>query len=338
MFSRRGLFGLMAGAMLAGMAGCNLETPPPAAGPGKTADSTTAAPPKAETATEGKPKAVIGVSLLTLANPFFKDMGDAMTAEGKKNGYEVLITAGEMDAARQRDQVNDFIAKKVNAIILCPCDSRSVGTAIQAANKAGIPVFTADIASLDTASKVVSHIATDNYEGGKLAGQAMVEALGGKGKVAIIDHPEVESVMMRTKGFKEVVANAKGIQIVAQLPGGAQRDTAYKTAQDILEKYPDLAGFFCINDPTAFGAISALEKAGRLAKVKVISFDGQPEARQAVKDGKIYAEPIQYPDKIGATAIQTIARYMAGETVPPQILIPTTLYKKADADKDTSLK
>src|SRR5262249_7560911 len=157
----------------------------------------------------------------------------------------------------QKDQVNDFIVKKVNAIILCPCDSRSVGTTILAANKAGIPVFTADIASLDKASKVVAHIATDNYEGGKLAGQAMIEALVGKGKVAIIDHPEVESVILRTKGFKEVVAGAKGIQIVAQLPGGAQRDTAYKTAQDILEKNQDLAGIFCINDPTAFGAIAA---------------------------------------------------------------------------------
>jgi ribose transport system substrate-binding protein len=313
--------------LLLALAGCNKgeETPPL---PGKPSDLPAST----------KPKGTIGVSVLTLENPFFKDMGDAMVAEGKKNGYGVVVTSGEFDAARQKDQVNDFIAKKVNAIVLCPCDSKSIATSIQEANKAGIPVFTADIACLDKTAKVVSHIATDNYAGGKLAGQAMIDALGGKGKVAIIDHPEVESVLQRTKGFREVVAGANGIQIVAQLPGGAKRDTALKTAQDILEKNPDLAGIFCINDPTAFGAVAAIEKAGRQGKIKVISFDGQLEAKQAVKDGKIYGEPIQYPEKIGAQTIQAIAKYMAGEQVEPQILIPTTLYTRAEADKDTKLK
>ena len=101
-------------------------------------------------AAEKKPKATIGVSLLTLTHPFFRDLGDA--------------------------------------IVLAPCDSKAVGTVIAEANKAGIPVFTVDIAALATGAKVVSHVATDNLSGGNLAAQAMIEALGGKGKVAIIDH------------------------------------------------------------------------------------------------------------------------------------------------------
>ncbi len=313
---------------LVALQGCS---PPPAATPNGPGPAPT--PGTAGTAS----KKTIGVSVLTLENPFFKIMGDAMKAEGEKNGFEVIVTAGEKDPAKQKDQVSDFITKKVSAIVLCPCDSRAVGTAISAANTAGIPVFTADIASLDTASKVVSHIATDNYEGGKLAGKAMIDATGGKGKVAIIDFPEAESVQQRTKGFKKVLDGAKGLQIVAQLDGRATRDDAYKTAQDILQKNPDLAGIFCINDPTAFGAVAAIEKAGRQGKVKVISFDGQLEAKQAVKDGKIYAEPIQYPDKIGQMTIQAIVKYMAGEKVEPQTLIPTMLYTKADADKDPAL-
>lgn len=314
---------------LLALQGCSSNPPPPAAsGGGPTTPPTTSG-----TAT----KKTIGVSVLTLENPFFKIMGDAMKAEGEKNGFDVIVTAGEKDAAKQKDQVSDFITKKVSAIVLCPCDSKSVGTAIQAANGANIPVFTADIANLDPAAKVISHIATDNYEGGKLAGKAITDAIGGKGKVAIIDFPEAESVMQRTKGFKEVVAKSPGIQIVADLDGRATRDDSYKVAQDILQKNPDLAGIFCINDPTAFGAVAALEKAGKSGKVKIISFDGQLEAKQAVKDGKIYAEPIQYPDKIGQMTIQSIVKYLAGEKVPPQTLIPTTLYTKAEADKDPDL-
>jgi len=317
--------------LMATLAGCNQQAGDNSASAGGAASNTTAASAPTQ-------KGAIGVSLLTMENPFFKDIGNAMQDEAAKSGYSVIVTAGEKDPARQRDQVNDFIVKKVSAIVLSPCDSKAIGTAIQAANKAGIPVFTADIASMDKTAKVVAHVATDNYEGGKLAGKAMIEALGGKGKIAIIDHPEVESGIMRTKGFKETIAGAKGIQVVAQLPGGGARDLSFKVAQDILEKNPDLNGIFAINDPSALGTVAALEKAGRLSKVKVIGFDGQLEAKQAIKEGKIFADSIQFPDKIGRTVVQSIVKYMGGEKVPSQVLIPTSLYHKADAEKDPALK
>jgi ribose transport system substrate-binding protein len=288
--------------------------------------------------TPAKSSVTIGTSLLTMQNPFFKDIADSMTAEGAKNGYTVNIQAGELDPAKQKDQVNDFIVKKVSAIVLSPVDSRSIGTSIQAANAANIPVFTADIASLDPKAKVVSHVATDNFGGGKLAGEAMVKALAGKGKVAIISHPEVESVIQRAKGFREAIAKSPGIQIVAELPGKGQRDTSFKVAQDILQAHPDVVGIFAINDPSALGAVAAIEKGGQAGKIIVIGFDGMKEARQAVKEGKIYADVVQHPDTIGQLTIQTIQKYMAGEKVEPVTLIPATTYTKVDADKDASLK
>jgi len=293
---------------------------------------------KNKPAATDKPKPLIGVSLLTLTNPFFKEMGDTMRAEGEKRGYEVVITSGEFDPARQRDQVKDFIMRKASAIVLCPCDSKSIGTAIIEANNAGIPVFTADIASIAPGAKVVCHVATDNYEGGKIAGRAMIELLNGKGNVAILDHPETESVMMRTKGFGEETAKAPGIQVVARLPGGGARDKSFAAAQDIIQGHPDLDAIFAINDPSALGAISAIEKAGKTGKIKVIGFDGQPEAKQAVKDGKMYATVLQYPRRIASSTIEAIAAYMSGEQIPPQNLIPTALYRQADAQKDPELK
>lgn len=288
-----------------------------------------------------KPKATIGVSLLTLTNPFFVDLGNAMKDEAAKNGMEVILTAGEFDVAKQKNQVADFIVKRVDAIVLCPCDSKAIGTSIAEANKAGIPVFTADIAALS--GKVVSHVATDNYGGGKEAAKAIIEALGGTGKVAILDHPEVESVLLRTKGFEEIIAqhNAAGggkIEIVAKLPGGGAKDKSFKTAEDILQAHANLDGIFAINDPSALGAVAALEKAGKAGRVKVVGFDGMPEGKQAIKSGKIYADPIQFPDRIGRQTVQAIVKYMAGDDVPRQILIPTALYRKADAEKDQTLK
>jgi ribose transport system substrate-binding protein len=290
-------------------------------------------------------KGTIGVSVLTLTNPFFKVIGDTITEEAAQHGYEVMVVSGDRQAAKQQGQVKDFIVRKCAAIVLCPCDSKAIGPVIKEANAAGIPVFTADIKCLVEDADVICHIATDNHQGGREAGKAMIEALGDKGgKIAILDFPVVESCQLRTKGFKEVLSahnssrDTGKITIVAEIDGGGLKDIGYKAAEDVLQAHPDLDGIFAINDPSALGARAALEKAGKADRVKLIGFDGQPEGKQAIKEGKIYADPVQFPDKIGRTTAQTIFRHFDGENVEKEILIPTALYRKADAEKDPELK
>jgi ribose transport system substrate-binding protein len=302
-------------------------------------------PVKSETGAPGKARGTIGVSVLTLTNPFFKVIADSIAAEAAKSGYETLVVSGEFDVAKQQNQVKDFIVKKVAAIVLSPCDSKSIGPVIQEANAAGIPVFTFDIKCLAPDAKVVSHIAIDNFQGGRMAGEAMIEMLGeAGGKVVVLDFKQGESCILRVKGFKEVIEayNAKAakgrIEIVAELPGDGQKDKGFKATEDALQAHGDLAAIFAINDPSALGARAALEKAGKANQVKLIGFDGQPEGKLAIRDGKIYADPVQFPDRIGVQTMQTIVKHFDGEKVPPEILIPTAVYRKADADKDPTLK
>jgi ribose transport system substrate-binding protein len=304
-----------------------------ATSPGDSAGKAASAP-----AAGKKPDAVVGVSVLTTTNPFFVDLANAMREEGAKHNFEVLVTSGEQNVANQKNQVNEFIAKQVSAIVLCPCDSRAIGTSIAAANAAGIPVFTADIACLAKDAKVVTHVATDNLGGGRKAAEVMIEMLGGNGKVAILDYPEAESVIQRTTGFHEVIAKAKGIEVVGSWPGGGDRGKSFKAAQDILQAHSDLDAFFAINDPSGLGAAAALEAAGRADRVRIVSFDAQPIGRRGVKEGKIYATIVQYPEKIGQKTIDAVARYLAGEEVEREILIPCSVYGKADAEADPSLK
>ena len=290
-----------------------------------------------------KSKGTIGVSLLTLDNPFFKVIGDNITAEGKRRGYETIVVSGDKEVAKQGNQIKDFIVKKVSAIVLSPCDSKSIIPVIQEANAAGIPVFTVDIPCNEPGVKIVTQIATDNYGGGKEAGQAMIEALGeAGGKIAVLHFKQAESCLLRVKGFREVIDahNASGkakITIATELESGGAKDVGYKAAEDALQAHPDLRGIFAINDPAALGARGALEKAGK-TQVLIVGFDGQPEGKQAIKDGKIYADPIQFPDKMGVRIVDAIVRHSKGETLPPQMLIPTSLYRKADAMKDPELK
>jgi ribose transport system substrate-binding protein len=296
-----------------------------------------------QTATHSS-KGTIGVSLLTLDNPFFKTIGDSITAEGQKYDYTTMLVSGDKDVAKQGNQIKDFIVKKVSAIVLSPCDSKSIVPVIQEANAAGIPVFTVDVPCNEPGVKLVTQIATDNFGGGKEAGHAMIEALGeAGGKVAVLHFKQVESCQLRVRGFTEVINahNASGkskINVVAELESGGAKDAGFKATEDILQSNPDLRGIFAINDPAALGARAALEKAGKTQQVLIVGFDGQPEGKQAIRDGKIYADPIQFPDKMGVQIVDSILRHSKGESLPPQILIPTSLYRKADAEKDPSLK
>lgn len=289
-------------------------------------------------------KGTIGVSLLTLDNPFFKVIGDSITAEGKKLGYETIVVSGDKDVAKQSNQIKDFIVKKVSAIVLSPCDSKSIIPVIQEANAAGIPVFTVDIPCNEPGVKIATQVATDNYGGGKEAGHAMIEALGeAGGKVAILHFKQAESCLLRVKGFREVIdahnqSAASKIDLVTELESGGAKDMGYKAAEDSLQAHADLRGIFAINDPAALGARAALEKAGKADQVLIVGFDGQPEGKQAIKEGKIYADPIQFPDKMGVEIVAAIVKHSKGEELPPQMLIPTSLYRKADAEADPELK
>jgi ribose transport system substrate-binding protein len=290
-------------------------------------------------------KGTIGVSVLTMQNPFFKVIAENIQQEAARVGYNVDVRSGDEDVAKQRDQVKEFIVNQVAAIVLCPVDSKSIGQVIKEANGAGIPVFTTDIACLDPDAKVVSHIGTDNHGGGKEAARAMIEALGeAGGRVAILDHKRVESCIMRVKGFKEVIhdhnaANPHGkVEIVVELPSGGSTPQGYRSTEDLLQSHPDVAGIFAINDPSALGARAALEKAGKADQVVIVGFDGQPDGRQAIKEGKIYADPIQFPDRMGVETVRAVVRHFAGEPVEPYIPIATHLYRKADAEKDETVQ
>ena len=128
------------------------------------------------------------------------------------------------------------------------------------------------------------------------------------------------------------------IKIVAKLPGKGSKDIAFKACEDMLQAHSNLNGIFAINDPSALGAVAAIEKAGRAGRIKVIGIDGQPEGRQAIRAGKIYADVIQDPQEIGRKAVEAIVQYNAGEEVDAEILIDTKIYRQEDALQDPTLK
>lgn len=273
----------------------------------------------------------IGVSIQDLEAQFYQQMEAGMKSEAAKFGYKVTFVDASRDSARQQSQVEDFISRKVDAIILTPYDSQAIGSAIVEANDAKIPVFTADIANASKQGIVVSHVASNNVQGGEQAGMLMCSALHGSGTVAIIDEPEVTSVQDRVKGFRMALAQkCPSVKVVADVDSGGTRTKANADTGDVLQRYKDLKGIFGINDDSALGAVAAIRAAG-MKGIAVVGYDASPEARTAIAGGSMVGDAIQHPDVIGAKTIDVIHDYFSGKTVPARIDVPVGTYTKASA-------
>ncbi len=268
-------------------------------------------------------KKKIGVTLLTREDDFYRELEAGLQENAAKNGFELIIQSGDKDLSRQQSQIDNFIVQKVDAIIVCPTDTKGIAPAIERANAANIPVFTADIAA--GGGKVVSHIASDNTAGGRLAAEYIAKAIGGAGKVGIIGQPEVQSVVDRETGFKEALANYPQITVIPTLNGGGVRDRALKAADDLLQGNPDLKAIFCINDETALGALSAAETRGKNDLI-IVGYDAAPEAVEKIRKGTaLKADVAQQPRDIGAKTVEAIAKHLKGEAVAAQVVAPVKI-------------
>jgi len=266
----------------------------------------------------------VGVTLLTEAHVFYQDLKRGMQRAADSLGIDLHIVAGEWDLARQTSQVENFITQGMNAIVIAPVDSRGIVSAVEEANRAKIPVFTADISA--AGGDVTTHIASDNAQGGRLVGEFLARRLNGHGKVAILDQPTVTSVIDRVRGFREALAAYPGIEIVAA-PAVERglREVAKQKTDNLLQSHRDLNAIFGSNDDCALGALASIRAAGKTGIV-IVGFDATPEAQAAIREATgLLADAIQYPEVIGRRTIEAVARHLKGESVPRSIPIAVGL-------------
>lgn len=268
----------------------------------------------------------IGASLLTQQHPFYIELAAAMSAEAEAQGVPLEISIANQDLSKQLADIEDFIVKGMDVIIMSPVDSQGAMAAIARAEAAGIDVITVDVPV--SGAEVVSHIGTDNYAGGLKAGELMAEMVGDTGQVAIIDYPTVQSVVSRVEGFKKALEAHPGIEIVAQQTG-ITRAEALAVSQNMLQANPDIDGIFGFGDDAALAAAVAVKSAGLAEQVKVIGFDGMEEARNAVDADPVMVGVIQqFPDQMGKMAVATAVQVIAGEDVPAEQPIVPGVYTK----------
>ena len=262
-----------------------------------------------------------------------------MQREAAQYGYEIVALSAELDPAKQNNQMSDFVAQGYDAIFLNPVDSKSASEGVKRAYAAGIPVFTFDVRVLDEQANklIISHIGSDNYQGGQLAGESMKNMTGDKGKVAILGYPEVESALQRANGFKDYLKEKNSqLNIVTELSAKGNHEDGYAVATDILQAHPDLVGIFAINDPSALGAYAAVRKAGKLEQITIIGFDASPPGKQAVFEKKLYDSPQQFPREMAKGTVRAFISYLEGKDLQKNIFVPCRHYRYEDSVDDSS--
>jgi len=254
----------------------------------------------------------------------------------KEAGVQMIWTAPavETDFSGQANIVEDFVNRKVSAIVLAPTHQKALVPAAERAFGAGIPVVIID-SGLDFDNKV-SFVGTDNYQGGVLAARRMGRILEGKGKVAIVGIAAgAGSGMERESGFQDTVKKEfAGIEVVGLQYSDSDRTKALTVAEDFLTRFPDLAGMFGSNEPAAVGAFRAIENRGRKGRVRVVGFDASSDLLEAVRSGTIDSLVVQNPFRIGFEGVRVAVAAIEHKPVEKRIDTGTIVITKDNIDSE----
>jgi ribose transport system substrate-binding protein len=287
------------------------------------AGCTSPAPDAGPPATAKKPR--VALVLKTLNNPFFIDMERGAREAATRLDVELVVQAAEreVDVDKQMQIIENLIQTGVDALCITPSGSREVVPAISKANAARIPVVIVDTrvdekAASEAGIKLDGFVGSDNYEGGKVAGEYLLKVTGGKARVGLLEGiPGHETGDSRLKGFHDAVRGSPGVKIVASQTANWERDQGFTVFQNMLQAHPDIDALFACSDMMALGAVEAIAAAGKTGKIKVIGFDAVDDARKAIEAGTILASVAQFPSEMGRLAVEDAVELIRGVEKPP---------------------
>jgi len=281
-------------------------------------------------------KKTVALVLKTLNHPFFVDMRRGAQEAADRLGVTLQVQAAEreIDVDKQMQIVENMLQTGIDVLAITPSGSREIVSALVKASKANVPIVIVDTrldakAAAAAGVKPQTFIGSDNYEGGKLAGEYVVSSSGGKARVGILEGiPGHETGDSRLRGFRDAVAKAPGITIAASQPANWERDQGFNVFQNMLQAHRDIDTVFAASDLMALGAIEAIAAAGRTGRIRVVGFDALDDAKKAVEAGTMAATVAQFPYDMGKAAVESAVKILAGEKLPPDIMVKLEMVTK----------
>jgi ribose transport system substrate-binding protein len=265
---------------------------------------------------------------------FYITMNCGAQAEARKQNVSLNFQGpNEFDAAQQTPVVNAVAAKKPDAILVAPTDTKAMFAPIKQAADGGSKIVLVDT-TLENADLAVSQIASDNEGGGRAAAETLTKLIGGEGKVFVVNvKPGISTTDLRAKGFEEG-AKAAGLDYIGQEFSQDDPSIAARVTKAILARHPDLKGIFATNLFSAEGAASGLREAGKLGDVKIVGFDAGPKQVEDLKEGLVQALIAQRPAQIGALGVQQAVNSLDDKPVKKKIATGFVSITKDNLDQN----
>jgi ribose transport system substrate-binding protein len=269
-----------------------------------------------------------------MTNPYYWRMGEGAKKAAADLGVDLSFVSAKVNGDIE-GQISVFEAEMVkqpNAIVLVPMNGTALIPKVMEANAQGIPVITADTRVDDGPAKVETFVGLDEQD--SFAGMAkwVVNKLGGKGKVAILEGFRGSSTAeLRLKGMKSVFDANPGIEVVASIAADWDREKGLKAAEDILQAHPDVNAIVASNDQMALGAVQAIKSAEKSDQVFVVGDDAIPSALSALKDGDLAATIDGNTDKVGYEAVKAAYEVVTeNKKLDPWIVVPSSIMTAKD--------
>lgn len=272
-----------------------------------------------------------GATYMTLNNPFFVELNNGIKDVIEQKGGKLITLDPQLDVKKQIQQIKDLVYERVDIIFLNPVDWKEIKPALEIAKSANIPIIVVDAPVYDD-ELVECTVVSDNYNAGVLCAKDVIKRLNGKGNVAILEHPSVKSAIDRIEAFENTIKEYPNIKIVGRKASDGQIEEAMPAMESLLKMNKQIDAVMCLNDPTAMGAIAALEKADR-SNILVYGVDGSQNAKKMIKQGKMIATAAQFPKEIGKIAAEAALRKLSGEKIEHEIKVPVVLIDKNNVDK-----
>ncbi|MFB3785341.1 MAG: sugar ABC transporter substrate-binding protein [bacterium] len=274
---------------------------------------------------------VIGVSFQSMNNPFFVDLNEGLQEVIEAHGDKLVTLDAQWNSMKQMNDLSDLILQGAACVFVNPVNWEGIRGSLEKAKQNNVPVIVVDAPVRDQ-ELILSTVASDNVEAGRLAAKAMAEAVR-PAKIGILALSINKACIDRVAGFKEVIAQYPDMIIVDEQEVKGTTESSRPVMRDMIGRHPEINALFAINDPTALGAISALESAGQLKGVKICSVDGAPEAVQAIREGQLLATSAQFPYEMGKASAQLFYDHLEGKTVEKDLKIRVELITAANAEQ-----
>ena len=272
---------------------------------------------------------LFGVSFQTMNNPFFVDLNDGLKKTIEAHGDRLTTLDAQFNSLKQKNDISDLIQQQPAAIFINPVNWEGIKGSLIEAKRKNIPVIVVD-APVSDPDLVLCQVASDNVEAGRLACEALAQ-LNPNAKVVILHLSVNKACIDRVDGFKAELAKHPGMKLLDTQEGKGTTEAARPVMRDLLGRFPDLDAAFPINDPSALGCLSAIESAGKLGQVTVVTVDGSREGAAAILSGKLYSTSAQFPKEIGHIAAAKAYDHLAGKPVAKDVKIPVKLVTKQNA-------